>query len=95
MDVGKIERISMTTSGRDAVFFKDIFIRNAPPHVQKTLAAAANDDNSDGDFTNSELKVGSRVTVLSGKYEQCTGKIETFSSSTDKAKVWYPPSGGK
>ena len=87
MDVGKIERISMTTSGRDAVFFKDIFIRNAPPHVQKTLAAAANDDNSDGDSTNSELKVGSRVTVLSGKYEQCTGTIETFSSSTDKAKV--------
>ncbi len=84
-DVGKIERISLTTSGRDAVLFKHIFIRNAPP--AKKATATAHVDSDSGDSINKELKVGSRVTVLSGKYEQCPGTIETFSSSTDKAKV--------
>ena len=80
IDVGKVEMISVTTSGRDAVLFKSIYIENSAP--EETSGPA-----KDAPGTSKELKIGSEVIIQSGKYTGCPGKVETFSATTEKAKV--------
>eukprot|EP00945_MAST-04E_sp_MAST-4E-sp1_P007523 g7523.t1 len=76
IDVGKVVTVSLTTSGKDSVLLKHIYIRH-----KEVLLTASVASNGHG------FKVGSKVNVMSGKYKGCPGRITTFSAATEKPKV--------
>ena len=75
-----MRNISLTTSGKDGVYFKEIWVQHKealrPTAAAPALATAA-----------AEIVSGSQVQVLSGKYSGCAGRVDKFSSSTGKPRV--------
>jgi transcription antitermination factor NusG len=86
-EVGKVVRVSVTSSGKDGLMLDQLLVEHNEVIVKKAATSSAAAAAAAAAKATPEIKVGSPVTVKTGKYQGCPGTVDKFSTTTEKPYV--------
>ena len=86
-EVGKVIRVSVTSSGKDGLMLDQLLVEHSEVIVKKAATSSAAVAAAAAAKATPEIKVGSSVTVKTGKYQGCPGTVDKFSTTTEKPYV--------